>query len=1317
MYDNSGNSVTSITLTSAITSTITSSTSLTFSYAKFKNPRSTNAAWGSFTIAITTSAGKSVESGSDGSITVANANTLSTFQITANPTSLTNGQTAAYTISSTQNSDTPLISGDRYYVTFPSEIDISSATCTTITCSIDTGRILFTIPSVVPSPVALSINNLVVQSNTQPISTTVSVSVVTSSSTSQIISTHSTTTVPTTVTAGTFTSATLTQASYVASTATTYTFAFTLANKIPSGGVIQIVNTPALTFSLTGGWTTATGSFGVCTYDSSSNAVVVPVTSAISKGTAVSISVASYTNPAIPSSTSFTLGSFTTSSYTYKIDALSSGLTPSLECTSPCKTWSSTSKTTWTSWFTDQASITEKYYKSDTNTCVSSCPTGYSTDTTNFLWTAWNTNWYTCADNAVNTCTGWSGTYSKLYSGAWYISCSNTAVATYENSGVWYAWDSNCKTCTSTSTQWTSCTDPLNLYNNVCQSNCPGGYVAISNVWTACDTICSTCSGTTSTWTAWKSTAPILHTSTCLTSCPSGYITSSSGSSWDAWTSPCATCSSTVTNCATWVSGYYLDGATCVSSWGSGKVEISGTCYTCQGGWATWTISRTQCTSCSSPLLLYNTSCLSSCPSGYEANTAGTACVLTTTKKDNGSGSGSSSGSSTLIYFPFTIAAMFLFIVSIVGHAKDPRSQVPTTFVALLSIVQFLYYLFQIYLAYKYSKTYIFYLTGLAFASLIFLNFVFIIIFWCISWRDQSFKYWSSSYCKMKWFIEIIGIVFTFKFMKMYYSSFFGLEHFYASWNNVKKIVNFMNCMCIFHILLSIVPWIFADVIGYFTLSWGDQLYITIVETSVLEFIMVIFILIEFCSLRNIHENNEYKRVPINPGMSVFGDKLDDSNDNMEKKLRADALKRLIEMMKGNKGFMPNNRIEDWIDDNRFRRRDSLPAPGNPKEELSERPRSYPLSPRARRDLENPLINPFALEFNNDEFWVPQDNVYAESKPPDPLVRIGKKYIDRDTQTFVVGGDHDIQFKDDDSDGGRGPRGKLKVGRGRRGKFEEKIRDENQYMDQDSDDLRDENELDVINEEDDIIGGGATNRNKQLEDEERRRLEEDLRKKIEEEDNQLLEEEKRLATNKTDDDFIKEAEESLSKSKLDNVASPPQDQDSKSQDLNDTDIKVNPFALQAATTNVDGMQIPPSPTKRTFNENDIKGDLEKNDEGHYAPTVLQNGVMVDKLGRKVNEKGYLVNPNGDVVDAKTNKQMFDKDKLTPNGDIPQPFKFERYNFNPHDITGAYAISKNGKPILHETPDGKLVDDNGRQVNENGIMIDEEGNVIDKYGRK
>ena len=38
-------------------------------------------------------------------------------------------------------------------------------------------------------------------------------------------------------------------------------------------------------------------------------------------------------------------------------------------------------------------------------------------------------------------------------------------------------------------------------------------------------------------------------------------------------------------------------------------------------------------------------------------------------------------------------------------------------------------------------------------------------------------------------------------------------------------------------------------------------------------------------------------------------DEIDESGENMEKKMRAEALKRIIEQMKGNQGM--NNRIED----------------------------------------------------------------------------------------------------------------------------------------------------------------------------------------------------------------------------------------------------------------------------------------------------------------------------------------------------------------------------------------------------------------------
>ena len=109
MFDDLDASVTSYSIDDAILTSLASTSNLVFSYNKFKNPRSTNKACSSFTVTVTTSAGNTIESGSGGSITVATSNSLATFQITASPSSLTNGQTAAYIISSTPNSDTAFL--------------------------------------------------------------------------------------------------------------------------------------------------------------------------------------------------------------------------------------------------------------------------------------------------------------------------------------------------------------------------------------------------------------------------------------------------------------------------------------------------------------------------------------------------------------------------------------------------------------------------------------------------------------------------------------------------------------------------------------------------------------------------------------------------------------------------------------------------------------------------------------------------------------------------------------------------------------------------------------------------------------------------------------------------------------------------------------------------------------------------------------------------------------------------------------------------------------------------------------------------------
>ena len=321
MYNSSGNSVSSLTFNSEVSTALSASTDLTFSYNRFKMPRSTNNACGNFTIAVTTSTGNAIESGTGGSITAATANTLTSFQITAVPTSLTNGQTANYTISSTPNSNTPFVSGDKYYITFPSEIDITSASCTTLNCTRDSNDIVVTVSSNNLSPVSFTVQNLVVQSSTQPITTTVTVSVATSSGKSQVISTHNTTTVPTTSIAGVFTNVSLSQSSNIASaTEVLLTFTLTTTNELAVGSVILIVNAPNLgfTFDSSLGCGMASGKFDACTHESGANGVQIGVNTQIAASESFTIIIGNYTNPSVATSTSFTVTSYVSNSRTYR---------------------------------------------------------------------------------------------------------------------------------------------------------------------------------------------------------------------------------------------------------------------------------------------------------------------------------------------------------------------------------------------------------------------------------------------------------------------------------------------------------------------------------------------------------------------------------------------------------------------------------------------------------------------------------------------------------------------------------------------------------------------------------------------------------------------------------------------------------------------------------------------------------------------------------------------------------------------------------------------------------------------------------------
>lgn len=150
------------------------------------------------------------------------------------------------------------------------------------------------------------------------------------------------------------------------------------------------------------------------------------------------------------------------------------------------------------------------------------------------------------------------------------------------------------------------------------------------------------------------------------------------------------------------------------------------------------------------------------------------------------------------------------------------------------------------------------------------------------------------------------------------------------------------------------------------------------------------------------------------------------------------------------------------------------------------------------------------------------------------------------------------------------------------------------------------------------------------------------------------------------------------------------------------------------------VESPPMADSRRFNENDIIGNLDRDEKGNitcYAGDK-ESGKFFDKDGRATNHRGYMINPdNGDVINNLNGQRMFSKSELDERGEVPAPFSFEKYNFNPHQIRGDFDYDRNGNPRIMRDKAGNFCDKRGDIVSARGFKIDQGSNIIDYHGRK
>lgn len=117
------------------------------------------------------------------------------------------------------------------------------------------------------------------------------------------------------------------------------------------------------------------------------------------------------------------------------------------------------------------------------------------------------------------------------------------------------------------------------------------------------------------------------------------------------------------------------------------------------------------------------------------------------------------------------------------------------------------------------------------------------------------------------------------------------------------------------------------------------------------------------------------------------------------------------------------------------------------------------------------------------------------------------------------------------------------------------------------------------------------------------------------------------------------------------------------------------------------------------------------------PKPNNQGRHLDKTGKDTNQRGYLIDKDGNVIENLNGETMFDKNELDERGEVPGPFCVEKYNFNPHLIMGDFDYSKE-QPQLMQNNKGMFMDKKSRRTNKIGWMtLAGQGHLVDIHGRK
>ena len=141
--------------------------------------------------------------------------------------------------------------------------------------------------------------------------------------------------------------------------------------------------------------------------------------------------------------------------------------------------------------------------------------------------------------------------------------------------------------------------------------------------------------------------------------------------------------------------------------------------------------------------------------------------------------------------------------------------------------------------------------------------------------------------------------------------------------------------------------------------------------------------------------------------------------------------------------------------------------------------------------------------------------------------------------------------------------------------------------------------------------------------------------------------------------------------------------------------------------------------QRSFNIFEVVGNFPMDSSGNIVDrdqTIIESNFL-DRDGFLVNEKGFLINEvTGAIRSRYTYDDLFKPEvgDLEDLGELPMPYRLEKFNFNPHRITGSFDYDKK-QPIFLKNKYNNLTDKHFRPVNHCGFLINEREDIIDTDG--